>query len=307
MLVVTHTDDNVNEAGTLRFAVAHAQSGDAIQLTGAVKDGITLTQGDLVLSQNVTIEAVGNRAITISGGGNSRIFEINPGVQGTLDQLNLTNGNGIANNPNDTSGLDANGGAILSFGTLTINNSTLDDNFAGDGGGAILNDGGTLTVNNSTLSNNSTTGLSGVNGVGGAIWNFEGTLTVNNSFLSANSATGGGGAILNEGLLTVSNSTLSDNIDLGNVGGAIWNFATMTVSNSTLSRNAADFGGAVFNQGGTATVTGSTLSDNIARFDGGAIYNFFGALSVGTSSFSGNFPDNIVGGFNDLGGNSGLP
>jgi hypothetical protein len=304
MLVVTHADDDVNEAGTLRFAVAHAQSGDTIQLTGAVKDGITLTQGDLVLSQNVTIEAVGNHVVTISGGGNSRIFEIKPGVQVTLDQLNLTNGNGIANNPNDASGLDANGGAILSFGTLTINNSTLSNNFAANGGGAILNDGGTLAVNNSTLSNNSTTGLSGV---GGAIWNFEGTVTVNNGFLSANSATGGGGAILNEGLLTVSNSTLSDNNALGNVGGAIWNFATMTVSNSSLSRNAADFGGAVFNQGGTATVTGSTLSDNIARFDGGAIYNFFGTLSVGTSSFSGNFPDNIVGGFNDLGGNSGLP
>jgi hypothetical protein len=30
-------------------------------------------------------------------------------------------------------------------------------------------------------------------------------------------------------------------------------------------------------------------------------------VDVGTSDFFGNTPDNIVGGFNDLGGNNGLP
>ena len=129
-LAVTSGDDNVAEVGTLRFAVAHAQSGDTILLTKAVKNGITLTQGDLVLSQNVTIAALGDQPITISGGGNSRIFEVNAGAQVTLENLNLTNGNGVANNPNDTSGLDANGGAILSFGALTINDSNLCNNFA---------------------------------------------------------------------------------------------------------------------------------------------------------------------------------
>jgi hypothetical protein len=40
---------------------------------------------------------------------------------------------------------------------------------------------------------------------------------------------------------------------------------------------------------------------------GGAIDNNFGTVNVGTSTFLGNTPDSIVGGYNDLGGNTGLP
>jgi hypothetical protein len=55
------------------------------------------------------------------------------------------------------------------------------------------------------------------------------------------------------------------------------------------------------------TVTGSNLFDNTASIDGGAIAVDTGTVNVGTSTFSANSPDNIVGGYNDLGGNIGLP
>jgi hypothetical protein len=304
-LTVTNTDDNVNEAGTLRFAVAHAASGDTILLTGAVKDGITLTQGDLVLSQNVMIEAAGNHQVAISGGQHSRIFEINAGVTVSLDNLELTLGNGTANNPADTSNLDGNGGAILNFGTLFIDNSLLDVNTADDGGGAILNDQGTLAVKDTTIANNAAPGVFG-GGFGGGIWNFLGTVNVRDCVFSANSAAILGGGILNEGVLTVDLSTFSNNIGVSE-GGGIDNFATMTVTNSEFDRNQAEFGAGIFTQGGTVTVTGSTFVNNDAA-NGGAIFNFLnGNVSVGTSSFSGNSPNNITGGFNDLGGNTGLP
>ena len=77
----------------------------------------------------------------------------------------------------------------------------------------------------------------------------------------------------------------------------------MTVNDSSLAGNSAEFGGAIFTQY-IATVTGSTLSDNTATIDGGAIYNDGVTLYVGTSDFSGNTPDDIVGGYIDLGGNS---
>src|SRR5215467_14168437 len=57
-LTVTSSADNLNQNHTLRYAVAHAQSGDIILLTAAVKAPIVLTQGELVLSKNVTIESV---------------------------------------------------------------------------------------------------------------------------------------------------------------------------------------------------------------------------------------------------------
>jgi hypothetical protein len=303
-LPVTSTHDNVGEPGTLRFAVANASSGDTILLTGAVKDGMTLTQGELILNQDVTIRAAGDQRIAISGNFNSRIFEIPAGVTVTLENLELTEGNGTARNPADTSNLNGNGGAILSFGTLTINNSVLDFNTADDGGGAILSDQGTLTINNSSVSENAAPGIF-VGGFGGGIWNFLGTLTVTNSVFFRDSAQNGGG-IINEGTMTVTSSSFSNDNAFGE-GAGILNDGTMTVTGSAFTQNQAEFGAGIFNNvGDTATVTNSSFTNNTAA-NGGAIYNFFGTLSVGSSTFSGNSPDNITGGFNDLGGNIGLP
>src|SRR5215471_454428 len=63
-LAVTNSGDDVSVKGTLRYAVAHAQDGDTIQLTGAVKDPIVLTHGELLLSHSVTIRSVPARTPT---------------------------------------------------------------------------------------------------------------------------------------------------------------------------------------------------------------------------------------------------
>ena len=52
-LTVTSSADDVTLNHTLRYAVAHAQSGDTILLTAAITTPIVLTHGELVLSQNV--------------------------------------------------------------------------------------------------------------------------------------------------------------------------------------------------------------------------------------------------------------
>ena len=226
------------------------------------------------------------------------------------------------------------GGGVFNIGTLTVNNSILSGNIAADNGGAILVDpDGAATVSNSTLSANS----AGYDG--GAIHNAVlGALTVSDSTLSGNSAGFDGGAISNtiQATATVSDSTLSGSSAAN--GGAIYNAlgSTMTVtgsdlfdntasidggaifndlgggrmlavSNSTLSGNSTGGnGGAIFNSA-TLTVTGSNLFNNTASIDGGGIFNNSGTVNVDTSTFSANSPDNIVGGYNDLGGNTGLP
>jgi hypothetical protein len=330
-LPVTSTADDVNQPGTLRYDVAHAQSGDTILLTGAVQDGIVLTQGELLLNQNVAVRSAGSHVIAISGDGRSRVFEVASGAQVSISQLILTGGDGVAS-PSSSDPNDGFGGAILvdSGGALTVDHSTLFGNsaaFVGGAidtlsgtvnvndsvlsgnsarnGGAITNRFGTLNVNNSILSGNSVIGIGG----GGAIFILFGTTTLSNSILSDNAATRGGGAIVNDlGTLAVSNSTLSGNSAGRLGGGAIFSEGgSVTVSNSILSGNTAvGNGGAIFNVGGTVTVGNSTLSDNSAA-DGGAIFNRGGTVNVGTSTFFGNSPDNIVGGYNDLGGNTGLP
>jgi predicted outer membrane repeat protein len=316
-LTVTKSGDDVTDHHTLRYAVAHAQSGDTIQITAAVKDPIVLINGELVVSQNVTIESVPSRTPTISGDGISRVFEIAAGANVTLENLDLIDGNGLAGNPSGSAGLDHFGGAILNLGTLTVSDSTLASNMAGSHddstqnfGGAIDNMGN-LTLNNSTFSSNSAH-------QGGAIEN-TGTLVVTNSTFSANTASSlffvdRGGAIDNSGPLTVTNSTFTNN-DCDNQGGAIYNSGTATVTGCTFTGNtvpfgfAFGFGGGGIDNTGTLTVTGSTFTGNSASGggDGGGILNL-GTVSVGTSNFSGNSPDALAnfGTFIDLGGNTGL-
>jgi hypothetical protein len=169
-LTVNKADDDVTEKHTLRWAVANAVSGDEIQITAALKDTpIVLTQGELVLNQNVTIEGVGNVAETISGGGASRVFEVAAGTSVTIENVTITSGNGLAN-PSDTSNFLGDGGAILMHGTgtLTMSGCTLSGNSASRNGGAIYNDAGSVVLSGCTLSGNSAAGD------GGAIVNTTG-------------------------------------------------------------------------------------------------------------------------------------
>jgi hypothetical protein len=139
---------------------------------------------------------------------------------------------------------------------VTVTDSTLSGNSAGDGGG-IFSALGPLTVTDSTFSGNSVGGGRGGGGGlsgGGGIHLFSGTATVTGSTFSGNSAGGSaglGGGILNERL------------------------ATLTVTDSALSGNTArDSGGGIYNdpQGGTLTVTDSALSGNTASNSGGGIF-----------------------------------
>jgi hypothetical protein len=211
-LTVTSSADDVTQNHTLRYAVAHAQSGDTILLTAAVKDPIVLTQGELVLSQDVTIQSVPSRTPTISGGKNSRIFEIAVGASVTLSDLNLIDGDGMAKNPNGTSGDDGQGGAILNLGTLAVSDSTFTSSSASVRGGGLANiNGGTATVSGSTFTSNSAH-------YGGGIDNESGTVTVSGSTFASNSAGAvfGGGGIFNNGFINDVTAPGSGNTFTGN-------------------------------------------------------------------------------------------
>ncbi len=326
-LTVTNPGDDVNVAGTLRYDVAHAQSGDTILITPALHGApIVLTQGELLLTQNVTIVGLPNNPETISGGGASRVFEVASGAQVSLSNLILTDGDGVASptrsDPNDGGGgallidsgatltvrdstLSGNsatfGGGVFNFGTLTVRDSTLCGNSASIHGGAVDNEG-TVSVNNSVLSDN----FGGTQG-GGTIFNFFGMVNVSDSLLSGNSVVGFlgfGGAIYNLGFgtVTVSDSILSDN-SVTRGGGAIFNnLGSLAVSNSLLFNNSAGiFGGGILNGRGSLTLSNSLLSGNTAA-NGGAIVNS-GTLTVSNSTLSGNSAADggaILNGFHSL-------
>jgi hypothetical protein len=234
--------------GTLRSVMTAAASGDTIVFS--VTGTITLTQGYLEISRNLTISGPGAANLAISGNNVSTVLYVDGGVTATVSGVTIENGSGNADANGD-------GGGIFNNGTLTVNNSTISSNYVSGGsagGGGIANIG-TLTLSNSTLSGNH----ANTNASGAGIYN-AGTATVINSTFSGNHANLFGGGIQNNGPLTMSNSTLSGNVADYSAGGIRdGTGGTMTLKSTLLAGNIAAYGG---NCSGTLTSDGYNLDDD---------------------------------------------
>jgi hypothetical protein len=303
-LTVLNTLDS--GAGSLRAEIAAAHSGDTIKFAIPTTDPgynpatgvftITLTSGELLIKQKLTISGPGAGELTVSGNNASRVFEVAKQDTVALSGLTISNGHVVsALAPSGYDTTNGDGAGILNHGVLTVSNSTLSYNTASSGsggsydGGGIANDG-TLTVSNSVLSYNSAGG-------GGGIANeLGGTLTVNDNCILSNNTAFQGGGIASEGTSSISGSQLLNNSAFSNGGGSgggIANWATMTVTGCTLSGNSAipsrggiaGDGGGIFasNTAYTAnnlTISGCTVSDNSSAFEGGGIYVGNGTVKV---------------------------
>jgi len=221
---VSVTNCTDSGSGSLRDAIGSAAAGDTITFaTDCPTTGpITLTNGTLTLSRDVTIDGTGHTVVIDGGcstdansdctGGGNTVFLISGGNVTTLRALTIQHGN-TSNNGSLA------GGIYLNAGTLTLTNSTLAHNSTGFYGGGIFN-AGTLTVTGSTFANN--VAAQG----GGGIFNGIGTLTVTNSTFANNSATNGGGIEnRNFGTVTVTNTILA-----GNPGGDVHNNTSGTIT-----------------------------------------------------------------------------
>jgi len=252
----TVTTLNDGNSGSLRQAISNANANpgdDTIIFQNGLSGTITLTGGQLDITDSLTLNGPGANVLAISGNHSSRVFQIHPGTNGTVTINGLTLKEGYDSG-------NGGGGIYIDEGTVTINKSTLSDNSAADagssGGGGIRNYG-SLTVSNSTLSGNT----AGPDANGGAIRNsrtssIAGALTIYNSTLSGNSAQFGGGILIDGGVVTVSNSTVSGN-SASSGGGIFFNgeSGALGLGNSIVAGNAASNdkeianGSFVFSQG----------------------------------------------------------
>ena len=156
-LLSTFTVANLNDSGTgsLRAAVAAASSGDTIAFARGLRGTITLTSGELLVTDSVTVSGPGANVLSVSGNNASRVFEVASGQNVTISGLTITHGAASAQ------------------------------------GGGILNDGANLTLSGVDISQN-TADESGSSGAGGGgIQSLDGTLVINNSKITGNQALGG--------------------------------------------------------------------------------------------------------------------
>lgn len=210
LLVVTNTNDT--GPGSLRQAIADANTapGDDVvtfdESVFANQQTIVLTSGELALGTNGELSILGTGAnkLTVSGGNSSRVFANSANSKALLKGLRITAGNAAGTSPVGS------GGGIANFGELTIEESAVHANAAGDGNGGGVYNEGILRIIRSTVSNNSS--LDTTNGDGGGIYSLTGTLDITNSTISGNGAFNRGGGIWNgNGILELTNATVSNN------------------------------------------------------------------------------------------------
>src|SRR5262249_45950677 len=146
-------------AGSLRQAVQDANSAagaDVISFNAGLTGTLTLTSGQLHITDDLTIQGPGANALTISGNDASRIFLTDFDIDVDISGLTLTHGFGAP-----SPGSDGYGGAILNDATLKLSNVTLTGNRA-DYGAGLWNSGfSTATLTNCTLTGNSAAAAGG--------------------------------------------------------------------------------------------------------------------------------------------------
>ncbi len=277
-LTVTTLSDSTGHSGlSLRDALTLANSsstGDVIVFQAGLAGTITLEQGQLTVANSVTISGDTNgdkhADITISGNSANRIFDVTAGTstfdalvlrdgvstaggairlkQGatlTVDHSTITSNQTIDAGPGDWS----RGGGIDSYGTLTLKNTTVEQNTAYDHGGGVHN-GGTFTAINSTFNDNSTSGF------GGGVLSDGVSFNATNITVSGNTATVGGG-IVNEATFIANNITVTGNSS-GPYGSGVFNSGHLfAVHNSIILGNGpGGINGELF---GTVSATGVNI------------------------------------------------
>ena len=317
-VIVTSAADS--GPGTLRAAITNpANSGKTIEFAPSVHS-ITLTSGDLPISQSLDIEGPGAGKLTINGNNASlasasRVFDISGSVTVTIAGLTVANGEAVV-----TEYLGANGG------------------------GGILNEAGaTLNLNNCILSNNvailspatpSPTSPSAANAsygdvCGGGLLN-QGTALLDGTTVEDNRALGGGsysaplggsvgGGIDNwdGGTLYVTNSTITDNeaISAADPAGAAYPYFALGGGLANHAGAVTGAGGVVYgnNNPSTVTITNSTIADNQAGVaaatgavgQGGGLFSTNGTFALPYSLAVMTIRNSTVSGNRSLGGING--
>jgi hypothetical protein len=252
------SNNNESGSGSLRQAVLDNNSlggGNTIVFSNVVAGTITLTNGELLIANDVTLVGPGPRTLAVDGNASNRVFHVTNAAHVVISGLTITNGAALGG-----AAVNFGGGFWVDYSTLTLSNCSISGNDVLGEGGGIYNDHSTLTLVNCTVSHNQAPGLGG--GIYSLGNNGSAAVTVIGCTFSSNTITGGpstfGGAIVSD----------------GHSGSA-----TLLVSNSTFSGNVAHLGGAIYVIGysgpgpSTLIVRACTFAENSSASGGSAIQN----------------------------------
>ena len=273
---------------------------DGSVFTGGANSVIRLTQGELEITDTLTIDGSTATDVTITGDAEGDDILI-PGTMitdaaasfggtaGAADDL-LDDNSRVLNFTSETgdltfTGLTITGGSDRGHGgglrfsstdILTIDQSSISGNSTGGWGGGIFTTSNNVYLTNSTLSGNVAI-TRGSLSLGAGMIAFSGNVSLLNSAVVGNSALGpsrseGGGIIALAGNISLINSVVSGNSTSGRFssrGGGIWaGDGDVSLIDSTVNGNSvgADdgraYGGGIWAGSGDVSLINSTVSGN---------------------------------------------
>jgi uncharacterized repeat protein (TIGR01451 family) len=287
---VANTNDS--GAGSLRQAVldANANPGpDVITFDAGVTGTITLTTGQIVITDSVDIQGPGMANLAVSGNDASRVFYVYDPVtlvpaDVTISGLTITNGYSYISGDS----LHSRGAGINVVGeNLTLVEVAVTDSTSGCSGGGIAFSGLTQPAIGDLTS---------------------AAIVIRSSVISGNTAgvpdqTGGGGGlyVYYAAGMTIENTEIYNNIALEE-GGGISIFsgapgAEFSISGSDILDNEAGLTGESYGFGGgifiityyqTLSIDETTIAGNAAAYNGGGVDVNFSTLEMKNSTVSGN-------------------
>ena len=306
--------DGVTSLREALFATNLVEGADEIRFDFG-HDGpatILLTEGELAITDSLTITGNGAELLTIDASGNdptpdvnngdgSRIFNIDDGDLSTVIATIDVSISGVTLTGGDLGGgpISGQGGAIFSLENLNLFDVTVTANSANHDGGGIFTKGVT-TITDSTFSLNQSASFSG-----GGLFAQDTTLVITGSTFRENTSfRDGGGLFALDTTSTITRSTFSGNTAEKLNGGGLWVKGEVLIADSTVSGNSATRGGGIFALQADPTILSSTISGNTSLRSGGGISASLnsGVIKVSHSTISSNIADSRSSGRGQGGG-----
>jgi len=283
--------DSGSDGISLREAIVAANNtagADEIDFAPGVKGTISLTNGQLDITDDLTINGPGTGRLTVSGSGETRVFDVNE-TSLAVNHLTIADGFTTQDLADESLNGTAGGAGIrATASSVSLQHVVLEDNQVVDSvfaAGAAMQgrEGSSLSLDHVTVRNNEATGLWFT--TGGAVQNDQGSLTVTHSTFEGNRATNHDANTF----LTVSGGAI------GVSGGSASVSDSRFVGNQVDGNNFRGTGGAISSSSGNALVVDhSAFMGNSAvgvTAEGGAIsndFNFMVPIQISHSRFISN-------------------
>jgi hypothetical protein len=281
--VVTSCADD-GTAGTLRYEVGQAVSGDSIDMSALTCSTITLATGAGggqigIGVADLTIVGPPAGTLAISAANTSRVFWHNysgSSSNGTLTLRDLTIENGKKYLANGATLGQAAGGCVFSYGTVQLDTvfvvnckaDSADSQHVAKGGGVYARQG--LQLQNSVV-NNAIVHSSASHAYGGGVYT-QGALLLDHSRLIQNEAYT---TTINGGYAKGGGAQVGALYGTGHVPGGLTSAKYSTIANNSATKVGVDssgLGGGLYLTG-DAIITSTTISGNISGRGGGLCLN----------------------------------